>query len=164
MTEEELAEKRRKKAEYDRKYHEANKEKRLEAGRRWRAANRDRHNEYQRSYHEAHKDKRNERVRKWHADNKDYAAARKRQRTYGVTPDQFDGMLAAQNFSCAICGTTEPGGRGFHVDHCHASSAVRGLLCTHCNSLLGFARDNKASLQRAIDYLTAAESAGRHSD
>ncbi|MFJ6508650.1 endonuclease VII domain-containing protein [Streptomyces sp. NPDC091879] len=81
-------------------------------------------------------------------------------RQYGITPEQFDAMLADQGGVCAICGNA-PGERAFHVDHDHACCAgrrscgecLRGLLCTHCNSLLAYARDNTKYLHKAIEYL-----------
>lgn len=77
------------------------------------------------------------------------------QRDYGLTQEQHDDMLEAQHFQCAICGTAAPGGRDdvWHVDHCHTSGAVRGLLCCDCNLGLGKFKDNAASLAKAIEYL-----------
>ena len=72
---------------------------------------------------------------------------------YGITPADYDAMLTAQDFKCAICLTSTPGGNGFHVDHCHTTGTVRGLLCVNCNTGLGNFRDNRAALARAIDYL-----------
>ena len=75
-------------------------------------------------------------------------------RNYGITVEQFDEMYERQGGCCAICGTTEPGGRGrFHVDHCHDSGKNRGLLCHHCNTALGLFKDNPELLQAAIEYL-----------
>jgi hypothetical protein len=73
-------------------------------------------------------------------------------------------MLAAQGGGCAICGATEPGGRGtFHVDHDHGccagtnrktcGSCVRGLLCNGCNIGLGAFADDTTRLAAAIAYL-----------
>jgi hypothetical protein len=64
-------------------------------------------------------------------------------------------MLTSQGDSCKICSTSEPGGKGsaFHVDHCHESGLVRGLLCMACNIMLGKAKDNVTTLQNAINYL-----------
>lgn len=75
---------------------------------------------------------------------------------YGITKDQYDKMLAAQNGRCLICKTTDPQGRGkvFHVDHCHSSEKVRGLLCTNCNMGLGQFKHSVELLQLAISYLT----------
>ena len=83
-------------------------------------------------------------------------------RRYGITLAEYDQMFEDQNGKCAICGTTEPGGRNgrFHVDHNHVTGVVRGLLCHHCNTALGKFGDDEATLQRAIDYLRERGSYG----
>ncbi len=77
------------------------------------------------------------------------------QRNYGLSLERFQEMLVEQGGVCAICRTDEPGGRHgvFHVDHCHSSGKIRGLTCDACNRMLGFARDNDRTLNRAGEYL-----------
>jgi len=84
---------------------------------------------------------------------------------YKLTREQWDALLEAQGGKCAICGRTDPLGigktNGFHVDHDHAccpgkkscGKCVRGLLCNHCNPMLGHADDDPAILRSAADYL-----------
>lgn len=74
---------------------------------------------------------------------------------YGITPLQFDELLAAQKGKCAICGTDRPGGPGnrFAVDHNHSTGAVRGLLCCQCNFTVGYSRESIAILTNAAEYL-----------
>ena len=75
--------------------------------------------------------------------------------TFGLTLEDYETMLAAQDGKCAICGTLDPG-RGspyFHVDHCHATNTVRGLLCNGCNLGLGHFKDDTDRLNMAIAYL-----------
>jgi hypothetical protein len=73
---------------------------------------------------------------------------------YGITHQDYLDMLEAQNGRCKICGTDTPGGKGtFHVDHCHNSNKVRGLLCHKCNVGLGHFNDNISLLSAAILYL-----------
>jgi len=64
-------------------------------------------------------------------------------------------MFAAQGSVCAICLGSSPnkGGQDWVVDHCHTSLKVRGILCHHCNILLGGAKDNPTTLSAAITYL-----------
>lgn len=87
--------------------------------------------------------------------NKDVIAAQNRWYKYGVTGDDYSRMLAAQNSTCAICETKEPKGKGstFHVDHCHDTGTVRGLLCHHCNTALGGFKDNPTLLRKAASYI-----------
>ena len=74
-----------------------------------------------------------------------------------MTIEDYGALLEAQGYGCAICGTDEPGGKWnthFAVDHNHKSGKIRGLLCGHCNVMLGNAKDNPAVLMAAARYLT----------
>jgi len=61
-------------------------------------------------------------------------------------------MSDDQEGLCAIC-RGPSGRRALGVDHDHTTGAVRGLLCSTCNSGLGGFRDNAALLIEAIVYL-----------
>jgi hypothetical protein len=76
-----------------------------------------------------------------------------RQYLYGLTPEQYDALLAEQDGKCAICRTDDWPGRGPHADHDHATRKVRGVLCGNCNNGLGNFRDDPAQLRAAADYL-----------
>ena len=58
-------------------------------------------------------------------------------------------MHAAQGGVCAICRTAP----AEHVDHDHATGAVRALLCFNCNGGLGQFRDDPSLLYVAAFYL-----------
>lgn len=73
---------------------------------------------------------------------------------YGIRQSDYEAMLAKQNGACAICCSTESRGYGrFHVDHCHTTGKIRGLLCQGCNTSLGKFKDNIQHLRAAILYL-----------
>lgn len=74
---------------------------------------------------------------------------------YDITLDQYNKLHQKQKGLCAICGTDKPKGRHnrFHVDHCHVTGKVRGLLCSKCNLALGSFNDDKNILTQAIKYL-----------
>lgn len=56
--------------------------------------------------------------------------------------------------SCDICLIPEQDLKiGLQFDHCHKTLRFRGWLCLHCNSALGYAKDNKELLKRMIIYL-----------
>lgn len=75
-------------------------------------------------------------------------------KSYRLERGEFAKMLAAQNGCCAICGTDKPKGKGrFHVDHCHDTKIVRGLLCQHCNFGIGQFFHRIKLLNAAISYL-----------
>jgi hypothetical protein len=81
---------------------------------------------------------------------------------YGLTPDQYDKMLADQGGGCAICGQQCATGRKLAVDHDHSccpeasrscGECVRGLLCSACNHGVGKFEDSPERLRRAAEYL-----------
>tara|TARA_Y100001963_G_C6560454_1_gene344053 strand:+ start:174 stop:653 length:480 start_codon:yes stop_codon:yes gene_type:complete len=74
------------------------------------------------------------------------------QRKYGITIDDYERMLTEQKGVCAICGNGG-GNKHLHVDHCHDTNKVRGLLCFNCNNALGNFKDNTDLLNRASMYL-----------
>lgn len=91
-----------------------------------------------------------------------------RQYLYGLTRDQFEALLAAQDSRCAICGSPDwpaPVKSGSpQVDHDHGcdqghvsnracASCARGLLCGHCNTGIGHLGHDPARLRAAADYL-----------
>mgnify|MGYP001025011870 CR=1 FL=1 len=80
---------------------------------------------------------------------------KKLKRFYGISLLQYEEMLISQDGKCLICGSTDSchNSGQFVVDHCHSTEVVRGLLCHHCNLLLGHAKDSTATLQAAINYL-----------
>jgi hypothetical protein len=77
----------------------------------------------------------------------------KLRRRYGITLDQYTQMLEAQNGACAVCFTKDPGAKGWHVDHCHSTGKVRGILCCGCNSAAGHTGDSPDRLRVLADYL-----------
>ncbi len=85
-------------------------------------------------------------------------------RLYKLTPDQYDAIAGGQGNVCAICGEKPPGASRLFVDHDHAccparkrscGECVRGLLCSRCNLMIGYARDDPAVLIAAAAYLTS---------
>ena len=79
---------------------------------------------------------------------------------YGITLDHYLWMAERQNGECAICGYRSINPKAVSslktdlvVDHCHLTSRIRGLLCSNCNSGIGFLKENKNILLRAIEYL-----------
>lgn len=56
---------------------------------------------------------------------------------YGITIEQYELLLSAQGYACAICGAPPAPTYGLAVDHCHETGRVRALLCGPCNRMLG---------------------------
>lgn len=75
-------------------------------------------------------------------------------RRYGIDEKIYNHILEQQDFSCKICGThISHLSERLAVDHSHTTGKVRGLLCRHCNLLLGNASDAIEILENAIKYL-----------
>lgn len=72
---------------------------------------------------------------------------------YGLTPEDYEQLLAAQGGACAICRKPPKVGKPLNVDHCHATGAVRGLLCFRCNFGMSFFGEDPATLERAAAHL-----------
>ncbi|WP_374106280.1 endonuclease VII domain-containing protein [Streptomyces sp. TRM70350] len=70
-------------------------------------------------------------------------------RKYGLTPAEFDALVAQQQGVCCIC-LAAP---AEHVDHCHETGRVRGVLCFSCNAALGQFKDRPDVIRRAAAYV-----------
>jgi hypothetical protein len=68
---------------------------------------------------------------------------------YGLTPAELDAMVAEQQGICCIC-LAAP---AEHVDHCHKTGRVRGVLCFSCNAALGQFKDRPDAIRRAAAYV-----------
>lgn len=70
---------------------------------------------------------------------------------YGISEEKYFEFYYKQNSSCGICGSKESGWKTspwLHVDHCHVTGIIRGLLCHQCNVMIGMIEKQK------IDDLT----------
>lgn len=77
--------------------------------------------------------------------------------TFGITLEDYERLFAQQRGRCAICTTTCPGHtKHFHVDHCHKTGVVRGLLCAPCNMGIGQLGDDPDRIEAAAAYLRKA--------
>jgi hypothetical protein len=72
---------------------------------------------------------------------------------YGITSEEKNTRIAQQNNACAICKNLFVGVLDTHLDHCHTTKTIRGILCRACNIGLGKFNDSPILLQRAIHYI-----------
>ena len=73
---------------------------------------------------------------------------------YGLTRTQIDEMRENVGYRCEICEREEKTlTRQLHIDHCHESGKIRGMLCVNCNVALGNAKDSIEILELMIRYL-----------
>jgi hypothetical protein len=104
-----------------------------------------------------------DRANAWRLNNLGRVRERRLASSYGITTEQYNSMLAAQNNVCAICKLPESvrgnGGaiRPLDVDHCHTTGKIRGLLCTRCNKAIGILKDDISIIESAIVYLQGSQ-------
>lgn len=129
-------------------------------------------NKYEKALREGNKDyakRQRENRKKWEKENPEKAKiARDRwkvpegwernqrlKRKFAITVEDYDKMFEQQKGLCKICGKNynNKSQKNFHIDHCHKTGVVRGLLCNKCNQGIGLLNDNPKLLKKAIDYL-----------
>lgn len=84
-------------------------------------------------------------VRKNHGSGRDFQLKRR----YGVDSATASWLILQQGGVCAVCLVGKP----VHLDHCHESQGIRGILCFSCNRALGYFGDDVITMCRAADYL-----------
>jgi hypothetical protein len=116
---------------------------------------------YNRQYYNERKDDPEYRQKERERDKKRWAALTKEQRldktyrtNYGLSYKEVVALYEKQNGRCAACDTdVELGPANGVVDHCHTSGQVREILCSSCNSALGFVHEDIVKLEKLIAYL-----------
>lgn len=80
-------------------------------------------------------------------------------RKYGITFAQRDAMYADQEGKCKVCEThmtwDHRKANTVHVDHCHTTGEVHGLLCSNCNTASGLLGENPEIAASLVQYLLA---------
>ena len=82
----------------------------------------------------------------------------------GITFSELLYLIAKQSGKCRVCDVPLSFGRGSSsicVDHDHrccpskrcCGKCIKGILCSHCNKLLGFSYNDVNILRKAILYL-----------
>ena len=64
---------------------------------------------------------------------------------YGISIEEYN-ILEKK---CGICGQED----NLHIDHDHATSIVRGLLCGKCNKAIGLLLEDSEIVLKAFKYL-----------
>lgn len=80
---------------------------------------------------------------------------------YNLTQTRWVSLYETQGHACAICKIEIPIA-DLYIDHDHkccptyksCGNCVRGLLCSHCNFLIGNAKESVERLAAAISYLS----------
>jgi hypothetical protein len=67
-----------------------------------------------------------------------------------MSQEKFTSMLTEQKNKCGICQCEM---KVPYIDHDHDTKVIRMLLCHHCNTLLGMAKEKIDILESAVLYL-----------
>jgi hypothetical protein len=75
--------------------------------------------------------------------------------SYNLSREEYFALIEKQDNKCALCLKPFEGilNRKLHIDHCHATNKVRGLLCMPCNVGLGMLGDDEEGLTKALAYV-----------
>lgn len=84
-------------------------------------------------------------MQEWHVKNK-----------HSLTLDEYTQLKQRFNNQCGCC-RKPVAGRALHVDHCHRTGVVRGILCRGCNTAIGMLGDTLESVRNAVRYLESCE-------
>lgn len=164
-------------AAQSRKYYDANKEKIKEQHKQYREdnkenlaaqrkaryeTNRDEMRARAREFHQKHKDKRNAYSKQHRKDNpahyKKLDANHHYKKMYNMTTEDKERMIRNQQGRCVMC-QEQLINKAYerHVDHCHDTGKIRGVVCHECNKTEGFMRKFAKKLgvtfSQACDYV-----------
>lgn len=111
---------------------------------------------YMRLYRAKNRERLSAQKKDWWKKNRQRVLIQYRCYRYGITAADVERMLKEQSGRCAVC-RRPPRGKGrnsiLHIDHCHRSGKVRGLLCFNCNTGIGNLNDSPRLLKKALAYL-----------
>jgi Recombination endonuclease VII len=116
------------------------------------------------AWREAHPELKRQRAREWSKKQRDELRVSDPEayrrfirgmnlRKYGLSAEDYERMLVAQNGVCAICRKHCKSGKRLAVDHDQDTDKVRGLLCASCNCGLGMYQSDPLLMRTAAEYL-----------
>ena len=113
--------------------------------------------EYMQAYRKENRESFNEMCRVSHAKKRKERTPEQRhdwhlKATYGIRRTDYLAMLEKQGGKCLICSSdTARWKKRFHVDHCHTTGEIRGLLCNRCNPMLGWYESHKQQIENYLN-------------
>lgn len=113
------------------------------------------HNKYVREkWYPLNSEKQKKSSAKWKKQNLEKVFATR----YNVSVAAIHEVLGKANNQCQVCGASDD----LHIDHCHSTNKIRGVLCRNCNTLLGRLGDSedsvKAKCSSFLNYLSLTQS------
>ena len=72
-------------------------------------------------------------------------------RRYDLTHEEVVELTSKKE--CDLCGVHIKNSKEKHIDHCHETGKVRGLLCKECNVGLGYIEKHLDDLPNILKYI-----------
>lgn len=119
----------------------------------WQRANRDKRSITNKAYYYRDLQKQADRKLLYRKNRPEYFRQARRRYTlkgYGLTEATFSIKLLEQQGKCEIC-RKDLTARKINIDHDHRTGKTRGLLCSHCNFMLGVI-ENDETMARIRSY------------
>ncbi len=144
----------------NKEYRDAHREENRSRCTKYRLNNMDRANARNSEWYHANPERAKANRDAWKANNKDKvkkdAKHHHLKKRYNLTFESFEALLLLQNNRCGCCGDEFPDASKIHVDHCHNTNIVRGLLCRRCNVAEGL-METIARCEQLLRYMKKNE-------
>lgn len=132
------------------KVYENKKVEYLEKKKIYRQKNKERIKARAKKHYQDNKEEISKKSKIYREKTKDKAKNRALLRKYNITLQQFNNMVKLQDNKCNICKNQL---EIKHIDHCHKTNKIRGILCPNCNTGIGQLKENEEILLNAIEYI-----------
>ena len=146
----------------NKRFYQNNKQELLKKSSEWRDKNRIRSRLTEKNRVSKDREAYNNKQRNFYKRNISIYRIRDKIKKFGLTAEEYYFLLESQEGLCAICNLPETRiDKGkvctLALDHNHTTGKIRKFLCAQCNMSLGGFKENIATLQSAITYLTHHE-------
>jgi hypothetical protein len=157
---------------YQKAYRKAHRKEALAYQKEYRKAHKKENSKRSKAYYEANKKAIRAKQKKAYHANREKINSRRKVlnflNKYGMTFQDLEHLWQRQKKRCPICKRCIPNpcrqrSSKTHVDHCHKTGKVRGLLCCSCNLGLGSLQHSVSNHKRAIKYLQKANHVSKRS-
>jgi len=56
---------------------------------------------------------------------------------FNMSIEEFKNLKIRQGYKCKVCNKSFSNSKQTHIDHCHKTGKIRGVLCSSCNTFIG---------------------------
>ncbi len=126
-----------------------------EQHKKWYEKNKEKKKEYARNYTKLHREEKRKFAREYRKRKPEVTLASMLKCNYNLTIDEYYKILSDQENKCKICDLfldRSNKSKTPHLDHCHKTGKIRGILCHRCNLDIGVI-EKENFLEKALNYL-----------